>query len=316
MINFRFHLVSLIAVFLALALGIVVGSTVIDRAIVDGLEAQIERVERNAEAQRRENDELRSEFEELQAFADQAAPFALEGGRLLDVPVAVFATRGIDEDAARALLEAARQAGAVAPAIFWLEPSWAVKDRGQRDALRELLGLPRAAADELRVTALRQLAARVSAGAFVPDPAADAADVLASLTDQGFLQVDQAGAPDFDLATFPGAGARVILISGAEADTTDAVFVPLVRSVADVSLLTLAVEVPPRGDDAGAPSDIVGAIRSDTDLADRVSTADSVGGITGRVTVVLALEELGRGKHGHYGLGQGASRRLPEPAGA
>ena len=37
MINFRFHIVSLIAVFLALALGIVMGATVVNRAIVDRL---------------------------------------------------------------------------------------------------------------------------------------------------------------------------------------------------------------------------------------------------------------------------------------
>ena len=36
MINFRFHLVSLIAVFLALALGVVMGATVIDRATSTG----------------------------------------------------------------------------------------------------------------------------------------------------------------------------------------------------------------------------------------------------------------------------------------
>ena len=51
MINFRFHIVSLIAVFLALALGVVMGSTVIDRAIVDGLHDRIDR--RRAERGRR-----------------------------------------------------------------------------------------------------------------------------------------------------------------------------------------------------------------------------------------------------------------------
>ena len=40
MLNFRFHVVSLVAVFLALAIGIIMGSTVIDRALVDTLEEQ------------------------------------------------------------------------------------------------------------------------------------------------------------------------------------------------------------------------------------------------------------------------------------
>ena len=44
MINFRFHIASLVAVFLALALGVVMGSTVVDRAIVESLRTQIDDV--------------------------------------------------------------------------------------------------------------------------------------------------------------------------------------------------------------------------------------------------------------------------------
>ena len=45
MINFRFHLVSLVAVFLALGLGILVGSTVIDQGIVNRLDSEINHVQ-------------------------------------------------------------------------------------------------------------------------------------------------------------------------------------------------------------------------------------------------------------------------------
>ena len=50
MINFRFHLASLIAVFLALAIGIVMGSTVVKEATVKGLRSEIHRVERSSNA--------------------------------------------------------------------------------------------------------------------------------------------------------------------------------------------------------------------------------------------------------------------------
>ena len=53
MINFRFHLASLIAVFLALAIGIVMGSTVVKEATVKGLRAEIHRVERSSNARQR-----------------------------------------------------------------------------------------------------------------------------------------------------------------------------------------------------------------------------------------------------------------------
>ena len=45
MINFRFHIVSLIGIFLALALGIVIGAGVIDRGIVDTLDNRLDNVE-------------------------------------------------------------------------------------------------------------------------------------------------------------------------------------------------------------------------------------------------------------------------------
>ena len=49
MINFRFHVVSVIAIFLALALGVVIGAGVIDRGIVDALDTQLNRVEAKSE---------------------------------------------------------------------------------------------------------------------------------------------------------------------------------------------------------------------------------------------------------------------------
>ncbi|MBV9664035.1 MAG: copper transporter, partial [Actinobacteria bacterium] len=44
MINFRYHLVSLTAVFLALAIGIAMGATVVDQATVKLLRSQLESV--------------------------------------------------------------------------------------------------------------------------------------------------------------------------------------------------------------------------------------------------------------------------------
>lgn len=58
MINFRYHLISIVAVFLALGIGIVMGSTVIDRAIVNSLENRIDTAEKNSIERKVENDRL------------------------------------------------------------------------------------------------------------------------------------------------------------------------------------------------------------------------------------------------------------------
>ena len=63
MINFRFHLVSLIAVFLALGLGILVGSTVVDQVIVDRLDREIRTARRDTATVQAENRRLSDEGE-------------------------------------------------------------------------------------------------------------------------------------------------------------------------------------------------------------------------------------------------------------
>ena len=53
MISFRFHVVSITAVFLAIAIGVVVGSTYVDRAIVESLQNRIDSVSSNLDQRKR-----------------------------------------------------------------------------------------------------------------------------------------------------------------------------------------------------------------------------------------------------------------------
>ena len=98
MINFRFHLVSLVAVFLALALGVVMGSTVIDRAIVDRLSSQIDSVKKRADAERADNRALRDQVKGLETSHDflDAALVALVA-RQRSLGTARVATCGHDQ---------------------------------------------------------------------------------------------------------------------------------------------------------------------------------------------------------------------------
>src|SRR4051794_28820633 len=95
MINFRFHLVSLVAVFLAMGLGIVVGSTVIDQKIVDRLDSEINRVSKDNDARRAESKQLAQQNSQQQDFVDLIAPYVVDG-RLDGQSVAIVAERGID----------------------------------------------------------------------------------------------------------------------------------------------------------------------------------------------------------------------------
>src|SRR6478609_3887839 len=95
MINFRFHLVSLVAVFLAMGLGILVGSTVIDQKIVNRLDTEIRRVSKDNDARKAESKKLASENADQQDFIGLVAPYVADG-RLDGQSVAIVAERGVD----------------------------------------------------------------------------------------------------------------------------------------------------------------------------------------------------------------------------
>ena len=68
MVTFRFYVVTTVALFLALAIGIVVGSA-LDERLVAGLESQVERVQANLddtiESIDAKNDEIERELAEV-----------------------------------------------------------------------------------------------------------------------------------------------------------------------------------------------------------------------------------------------------------
>ena len=326
MINFRFHLVSLIAVFLALALGVVVGSTVIDQAIVRNLEDRIDVVEKNADKRRDENHRLRAELDRVGAYVDQSAPYLLQG-RLEAVTVTVMAMAGTDEGAVRSAVESLRAAGAVVPAVLWLEDPWLLNGSDDRGRLRDVLGVESTSADALRGAAARRLAARLAEGG-APAPLGDEqiapasettapptspeTDILTALVDARFLSVDTAGGPSPDLAVFPGEGARSAVVSGAvEGTGLQQAFLAVVDALATQGVATVVGEVASGDDTRGA---VVHLVRDDGELSKTVSTVDDVELVEGRAALVLALDERGRAKVGHYGRGSGASRLLPDAA--
>ena len=311
MINFRFHLVSLIAVFLALALGVVMGATVIDQAIVDTLNARINDVRDEASAQRSENSDLRRELDRLRSYVEGTDDFAV-AGRLDGVPVAVLAFRGVNGDAVRLPVEVAQLAGAAAPGVLWLEEKWLLEDDESLQQLADVLGAPPSDDDAaLRDAALVALAERLAAGT-----APLGTDLLVSLVDAGFVAFEPVGeqsGDDFALGGYPAADARVLLVDGSESKTEmNGMVEPAVRAFVGADLPLVVGEVFREQEDGPDRGSRLGAVRDDDELRQLVSTVDDLELTEGRVTAVLALADLGRGVVGQYGFGDGADRDLPE----
>jgi hypothetical protein len=310
MINFRFHIVSLIAVFLALALGIVMGATVVNRAIVDRLNDRIDTVEENANRRKAESDELRSEVGQLEGYIDASQDFVVTG-RLNGVTVATIATRGVSDDAVKQTVELAQRAGGQAVGVLWLEEKFTLGDNDAVRQLGEILGRQGENAKATRDSAWSALATRLAAGGGTTG----GSDVLNALDEAGFVSFetvgDQAG-DNFSLASFPGAGARVLLIDGTDGKVaTNDVLAPLTNALLANRLRVVAGEVFSERDGGPDRGSMLSGIRNNDELSRSVSTVDDLDLTEGRVTAVLALADLNRDVVGQYGYGAGASRALP-----
>src|SRR6476660_2996471 len=160
MINFRFHLVSLVAVFLAVGLGILVGSSFIDQKIVNRLDTEIDRVSKENDKRREESKLLAEQNAQEQEFIELTTPFIVDG-RLDGQSVAIVAERGVDGGAVKKTQTLLRAAGADTPAVVWLNDSWMLDTDQRRTDLESALGV-RGTDAAMRTRAFNALARRLA----------------------------------------------------------------------------------------------------------------------------------------------------------
>lgn len=306
MINFRFHIVSLTAVFLALVIGIVMGVSVIDQGTVRGLERGLDTAERRANDVRSTNDDLRDQLGRWSDFAEQAGDELVEG-RLDGVPVTIFTVAGADDDVLATLRGTVAASGAVVTGVVRLGERLNLGDQAATDALAEIVGAPTGAADGVRTAALDQLATETASGS---------GRLLIDMERAGYIDLDG----PVDPATVVVSGARFLVVSSRSAGPANAdIAVPFTTLLARrAEARVTAVEPTLDGDDGEDDGEdereeaarFVAALRQVGDV--RLSTVDNASDFRGRVATVLALAALGTGQVGHYGTGRGADRLLPE----
>lgn len=161
MINLRYHIVSLTAVFLALIIGILMGTTVVSKATVDGLRSNLHRAEVRSEAVHQRNDELTRQLSQRREI-DQATDKALTSqaltptveGTLEDVPVLVVASSGASDDLVRRAITSLQSAGANVDGTLILDEHLA-PDKLDVEQLGAIVG---ANGDRVLPTLIRKLA--------------------------------------------------------------------------------------------------------------------------------------------------------------
>jgi Copper transport outer membrane protein, MctB len=306
MINFRFHLASLVAVFLALAVGVVMGYGILGQPTVSGLQNRIDTVEANAEAKRAENEQLQGDLDRANEAVDASAPFAVTD-RLLNVPSVVVAVRDVGDDSVERIVTLARRAGATAPGIVWIEGKLALESKDDAKGLAGALGLP----VSTKRTALRAEVWAVLTASLADGATATSRDRLAALIDAGFVSLAGVDGDAPAIAALGGTGTRVVLAVGTSGAVAGRFLVEgFANAAVDARVPLVVGEV--FGEGAAARGDALSPILDDEQLAAQVTTVDDLEWTEGSVAAVLGLSDLGREIVGHYGFGNGAERLLPE----
>ncbi len=308
MISFRFHLVSLVGVFLALGLGVLTGTTVLNRGIVAQLENQTDRLAADSAG-------LREDVEELVALRDLWAAFGEEArepllaGRLGGSRVVVIAQDGTDDESIDGVLAALRAAAATPDDVvgpITVTGRLSLRSESDRAELARIVGGDGSEdADLLRARAAGLLADRLSFGL-------TGGQVLEELLGAGFLIDEGRHLEEADLRAIGGPGQVVLALAGGPATSAlppERFLIPLVENLAGDDALVAAGE-PVDGEEEEPP--FVSILRSDGDLASRIATQDNLDQMPGQIGMVVAIEDLLGGVAGHYGVKDGATRPFPE----
>lgn len=351
MIDFRYHLVSTIAVFLALTVGLVLGSTMLQDPLLDTLESETAELRGQSAQLRTERNVSEQVGDGADEMVDAAAGDMLQG-RLLDTGVVAVAAPGADEGTLTALEQRVEQAGGHMEGRVDLSEGF-LQD-GNATFVDELAVQVSPVAEELSGgphtkagTELgRALAAPDAEGASGKDSGtADGPDSVSD--DRGFPDGSEDGEPsgsgedgasDDEADTGSGHDAQAALSAFTEADLLTVTGEPAEAAEALV-VVAPAEEEPEQSSEGRTAGTALDALTEalHTSVGPTVlaggpssaeqghvlararegrapySTVDVAGRTVGDVVTVLALSADLQGRGGSFGIGEGTEGFLPDP---
>lgn len=301
MISLRYHAVSLAAVFLALALGVVLGASGVSDRLLSAVAVDRDDLGSRVQQLTAERDSLRGAQRAADEFAARTGAATVR--EALDGQTVALVTIGADagdRDAIAALLHAA---GATYTGEVALTDALGDPARGAQ--LRELTAsllptgarLP-AATDTGTLAGGLLGGVLLAPGGRAQATPAQAQAVLSGLAAAGFAHPGPVPAP---------ANLVLVLVGDARggADAADAAGV-IARFAAQLDRSGGGAVLAGRSGSAAATG-AVGVARSDPAVAAALSTVDDVQSGTGRVSAGLALREQVDGRAGSYGTSANAT---------
>lgn len=298
MINFRYHVVTLVAVFLALGLGILLGASFIDQNTVKALETAQDRLSARNDRLVDRVRGLEAERGSLRRFSEIAAGYMIEGA-LKDRHALLVSFESTDKASLDSAAGALDRAGVRIEASIQLSDNLDMANETRREQVALSIGKDASDPSVLRKSLVDELSA-IFAG--------KAPGSLKRLVDGGLgSHREVSDAEQKDLSAVPSAGAMVIFLAG------DQMSEPLVAEVIVPVLQQISgqgsqVAVAAGGD--VPKGSLVDAVRSERGL--KLITVDGIDASAGQTALVLGLRAGLEGRYGHYGSGAGADTPIPE----
>ena len=305
MIDFRYHVVSIVAVFLALALGLFLGSTTLQDTVLHSLNSNVNRVTRENNALTSKANTLQNEVNAQEKFDKALLPYAVTG-RLSGQLVSIVSVPGTSDAMRKQVIAAIDAAGGTLSADVRLQN--AITDPKQDaflSALAERVSIPGHAAGSGTDGAQRaagQLAAVLGVRPASHAVGASTIDTVLSAYSTGKLL-----SLGNDVAAHRPGTLAIILTGPAPSPNADPVLVKaqqdfvldLARDLDQTSLG--AVLASPRPAPGTTTADMTQAAASVTGLTDKVSTVSGVDTAAGQIATVFALAAQAEGTAGRYG---------------
>ena len=307
MISLRSHAISLAAVFLALAVGVVLGSGLLSDTLLSGLRDEKKDLQGQINSLTDEKNALNERLGAAGDFDTQMAGRIVHDA-LAGKSVVLFRTPDASDDDVQALTRIIGQAGGAVTATLGLTQEFV--DANSAEKLKTVVNssiLP--AGTQLSTTLVDQgsQAGDLLGITLLVDRKPDAPRV-----DDGARQTVLAALRDTGFVTYPegnigAADTAVVVTGGALGDDAGNQGATVARFAAAMAPHGWGTVIGGR-DGSASGTAAVAVVRSDKSLSSAVSTVDDIGAESGRITAVLALQNLinGRGT-GSYGVGPGAT---------
>jgi len=318
-IDFRYHLVSIVAVFLALAIGIVLGSTALQGSTIDGLKAINDSLQNQLSAASAQRDSYKQQESASDAFLQTAEPKLLKD-MLAGDRIVLVTEPGAPSAVIDGIQKAARYAGAAVTGTIALQPKFNDLSGATQSSLSAINSQQAAvnavalapATDEQTVQ--QQEAAQLIATAILNKTAGQSAlaaaaaqTLLKSYIQAGFLSVS--GGVLTDGATLAVIVTPQATAADAQNDPADEVLLAVAAQLATASAATVAVG--PTASSSSSASAI--AVLRGSSVSSQVSSVDNADTRVGQVSAIWALaDQLAGAKPNSYGI-SGASAVSPVP---